>query len=127
MFDRDLENFKRLHAEGVISIGTIITRGSTLHDGIKEKVEKFALDNGIDCLEDLKKYYEPTSRQKRLITKASERYDSFAKGWAHAFVSDKFGEATTHWKKLIDRVSRGVGNPCPLLLIGLPLSIVTST
>jgi hypothetical protein len=39
-------------------------------------------------------------------------------------VADKFGEATTHWKKLEDRVHRGVGNPCPLLLIGLPDSIV---
>ncbi|MGE0607252.1 MAG: BglII/BstYI family type II restriction endonuclease [Pirellulales bacterium] len=26
-FDRDLENFKRLHADGVISIGAIVTRG----------------------------------------------------------------------------------------------------
>ncbi len=42
-----------------------------------------------------------------------------------AFVSDKFGAATTHWHKLEDRVRRGVGNPCPLLLIGLPVSIVT--
>ena len=41
------------------------------------------------------------------------------------FVSDKFGEATTHWRKLDDRVHRGVGNPCPLVLIGLPDSIVT--
>jgi hypothetical protein len=27
--------------------------------------------------------------------------------------------------KLEDRVQRGVGNPCPLVLIGLPDSIVT--
>lgn len=44
----------------------------------------------------------------------------FAEGWAKPFVSDKFGEATTHWRKLEDRVRRGVGNPCPLLLIGIP-------
>jgi hypothetical protein len=41
------------------------------------------------------------------------------------FVADKFGEATTHWRKLEDRVHRGVGNPCPLVLIGLPDTIVT--
>jgi hypothetical protein len=40
------------------------------------------------------------------------------------FRSDKFGEATTHWRKLEDRVRRGAGNPCPLLLIGLPAAIV---
>jgi hypothetical protein len=28
-FDRDLENFKRLHAEGAISVGIIVTRGSS--------------------------------------------------------------------------------------------------
>lgn len=33
--------------------------------------------------------------------------------------------ATTHWSKLQERVQRGVGNPCPLVLIGLPASIVT--
>ena len=43
---------------------------------------------------------------------------------AVSFVSDKFGEATTHWRKLEDRVNRGVGNPCPLLLIGIPINVV---
>jgi len=32
------------------------------------------------------------------------------KGLAHAFVADKFGEATNHWRKLEDRIRRGVGN-----------------
>ena len=39
-------------------------------------------------------------------------------------MQDKFGQATTHWRKLEDRVHRGVGNPCPLLLIGLPASTI---
>ena len=49
----------------------------------------------------------------------------FATAWSDNFVSDKYGAATTHWDKLKDRVDRGVGNPCPLLLIGLPAGIVT--
>jgi hypothetical protein len=49
----------------------------------------------------------------------------FAEAFTDKFVSDKFGQATTHWRKLTDRVNRGVGNPCPLLLIGLPASIVS--
>lgn len=40
------------------------------------------------------------------------------------FVNDKYGMATTHWNKLRARVARGVGNPCPLVLIGLPPGIV---
>lgn len=124
-FDRDLENFKRLHADGVISIGIIVTRGETLHEGMRDIVEAFALKHGVNRVEEVKKYYAPTERQQKLIAGAEKSKGSFEKGWAHAFVSDKFGEATTHWKKLEDRVHRGVGNPCPLLLIGLPKDIVT--
>ncbi|MGE0607251.1 MAG: hypothetical protein AB7O62_09175 [Pirellulales bacterium] len=70
------------------------------------------------------KYYSPTQRQLRLIETAAKSKGTFEEGWAHAFVSDKFGEATTHWRKLEDRVRRGVGNPCPLLLIGIPVDVV---
>ena len=123
-FDRDLENFKRLHADGVISIGGIITRGSSLQEGLREIVARFARKRGINSLEALMEYYSPTERQKKIIKRAAKRKGSFEEGWAHAFVSDKFGEATTHWRKLEDRVQRGVGNPCPLLLIGIPKDIV---
>jgi Restriction endonuclease BglII len=123
-FDRDLENFKRLHADGVISIGGIITRGESLQDSLKEIVAAFARAKNIDSIGALAEYYAPTSRQRELIQRAAKTRGSFEEGWAHVFVSDKFGEATTHWRKLEDRVRRGVGNPCPLLLIGLPRSIV---
>jgi hypothetical protein len=123
-YDRDLENFKRLHAEGVISIGAIITRGKSLHDNIRHLIEHFAEKQGIDSLKKLESYYVPTRRQVKLIESAVKSKGSFTKGWAHAFVSDKFGEATTHWRKLEDRVNRVVGNPCPLLLIGIPKEVV---
>lgn len=124
-FDRDLENFKRLHADGVISIGAIITRGSSLQNSLPEKIKEFALKNKINSIDKLSQYYTPTSRQKELIENAiRSKKGSFEQGWAYAFVSDKFGEATTHWRKLEDRVHRGVGNPCPLLLIGIPINVV---
>jgi hypothetical protein len=40
-FDRDLENFKRLHAEGAISAGIIVTRASSLHEHMEEFVYRF--------------------------------------------------------------------------------------
>ncbi|HLX60126.1 MAG TPA: BglII/BstYI family type II restriction endonuclease [Planctomycetota bacterium] len=123
-YDRDLENFKRLHADGVISIGAIITRGVSLHENMRDLIEAFAVKEGIGSIGKVARFYTPTPRQKEIIEKAAAAKGSFEKGWAHAFVSDKFGEATTHWKKLEDRVHRGVGNPCPLLLIGLPKNIV---
>ncbi len=123
-FDRDLENFKRLHADGVISIGAIITRGSTLHESLREVIAQFARKNGINGTAALLKYYSPTKRQLEIIERMSKAEGSFEQGWAHAFVSDKFGEATTHWRKLEDRVRRGVGNPCPLLLVGIPKQVI---
>lgn len=123
-FDRDLENFKRLHADGVISVGAIVTRGTSLQGALRDIVAKFARKNGIDGIEALSNYYSPTARQVAIIKRMANSKMSFEEGWAHAFVSDKFGEATTHWKKLEDRVRRGVGNPCPLLLIGIPSEVV---
>src|SRR6266849_6566839 len=40
-FDRDLENFKRLHAEGGISIGVMITRGTTLQNSLLSFVRRW--------------------------------------------------------------------------------------
>ncbi|AKS41183.1 BglII/BstYI family type II restriction endonuclease [Wenzhouxiangella marina] len=124
-FDRDLENFKRLHADGVISVGAIITRGSSLQNSMRDLVTRFSRDQGFSDIENLRDYYSPTTRQIEKIRRAIKSADDFHTGWANAFVSDKFGEATTHWRKLEDRVHRGVGNPCPLLLIGIPSSVVT--
>ncbi len=125
-FDRDLENFKRLHADGAISIGAIITRGSSLQKNMREILERFARKENIESIESLTDKYEynPTARQRKMINNSVTSLGSFPKGWAHAFVSDKFGEATTHWRKLEDRVGRGVGNPCPLLLIGIPQDVL---
>jgi len=123
-FDRDLENFKRLHADGVISIGAIVTRGESLHEGMRDIVERFAQRNDVGNIERVKEFGSVTDRQIALVAKAASSLGSFERGWAHVFVSDKYGEATTHWRKLMDRVERGVGNPCPLLLIGIPRSVV---
>jgi hypothetical protein len=128
-FDRDLENFKRLHADGAISLGIIITRGAGLQDRMEEFVRRFADENAISSHDDVRRIgLNPTKRQIEAVMKRVERQRNpiaFRDAWVDMFVSDKFGTATTHWRKLEDRVKRGVGNPCPLVLIGLPPSIVT--
>ena len=128
-FDRDLENFKRLHAEGAISVGVLITRGSSLQDALWEAVHRFTRDRRIGGFDDLESNgYVPTPRQKTNVLKRVQRAKDpveFAQAWTDNFVANKFGQATTHWAKLVHRVERGVGNPCPLLLIGLPASMIT--
>lgn len=91
-----------------------------MQDALRDVVAEFAESHGIRKLEDLYRYYTPTERQRQIIEQETASLGSFTERWAHAFVSDKLGEATTHWRKLEDRVRRGVGNPCPLLLIGIP-------
>lgn len=128
-YDRDLENFKRLHADGAISVGVVVTRGRSLHEGMRDLIRRFLDERGIEQLEHLKQWhYDPTARQRAAINARMAKARnplSFREAFTETFVSDKFGEATTHWRKLEDRIQRGVGNPCPLLLIGLPASIVT--
>jgi Restriction endonuclease BglII len=128
-YDRDLENYKRLHADGAISIGIIVTRGKSLHDNMRGLVRRFLEERGIGDLEGLREWgYDPTARQRTAIAARTARAAnplSFHDAFVEKFVADKFGEATTHWRKLDDRLRRGVGNPCPLVLIGLPDSIVT--
>ena len=128
-FDRDLENFKHLHVDGAISVGIVVTRGRSLHSNMRSLVRRFVDERQIQALDDLKQWgYEATSRQRRAIEARITRKKNpltFREALVDKFVSDKFGEATTHWRKLEDRVHRGVGNPCPLVLIGLPDTVVT--
>lgn len=124
-FDRDLENFKRLHAEGAISIAGLITRGASLQANMRGILGRFADENRIEDFDTLDAFgYAPTRRQRENIIARAEKSGSFRSAWVDWFVADKFGEATTHWRKLQDRVLRGVGNPCPLVLIGIPESVV---
>ena len=124
-FDRDLENFKRLHAEGVISVASIITRGSTMQAEMLSRVERFAQIQAIKDFADLERLeIDPTPKHRSHIRKAVESGTEFGKAWAKRFTTSKYGMATTHWSKLMDRVARGVGNPCPLILIGLPSTII---
>lgn len=124
-YDRDLENFQRLHVEGAISVGVILTRGRTLQADMRYIVLEFAHARDVKSFADLTRIgVSPTPRQRRMIERSG---GEFAADWARVFVGDKFGMATTHWGKLQERVSRGVGNPCPLLLIGMPSGVVRQT
>ena len=123
-FDRDLQNFRQLHADGAVSVGIIVTRGSSLQHGIKDAIVDFARTNQITDISSLNQYYTPTPSQKKSILRSQNSGYSFADAWASNFVASKFGQSTTHWDKLVDRVNRGVGNPCPLILIGIPISVV---
>lgn len=134
-FDRDLSNFAALHAYGAASVGIIVTRGPTLQDGIASVIERRLAAAGVMSSDDLSRLFgedsnergmkQMTKRQRLQVDKRILGGASPSTALAGQIVSDKFGASTTHWKKLIDRIDRGIGNPCPLLLIGIPVSVLT--
>lgn len=127
-FDRDLENFNRLHSDGAVSVGIIVTRGSTLQSELPALVRAFAQASAIETFADLQAFgVAPTRRQREAVTRDVEaRGMTFADAWAARFAADKFGAATTHWTKLAQRLDRGVGSPCPIVAIGLGRSVVAA-
>ena len=126
-FDRDLENFQRLHAQSVISLGVIVTRGASLQDGLPGLVRDCLVKHGVDSEAGLAAFdmKDRTSRQRGIVARRMEREGvPYPEAFAKAFVADKFGAATTHWAKLMARLDRGVGNPCPLIAVGIPITRV---
>lgn len=127
-FDRDLENFHRLHAQSAISVGVMITRGASMQDAMQGIIQRCIQKHGIvDDAELVTQFNmkDRTKRQKEAVERLMEKQIPFAEAFAKTFVSDKFGTATTHWAKLKERIDRGVGNPCPMLLIGLPVGVIS--
>lgn len=126
-FDRDLENFQRLHGLSAISLGIIVTRGASMQEAFLDRITGWMKAARLEDEVDLDRLGigTRTAAQKKTVADQVARGVPFGDAFARKFVADKFGQATTHWSKLEDRVSRGVGNPCPLLLIGLPNAILT--
>ena len=125
-FDRDLENFQRLHALSAISLGIVVTRGSSMQAAFLDRITAWMKAHDLTSEDDLDRLGigARTVSQRKTVADQVARGMPFAEAFARKFVADKFGQATTHWSKLEDRVMRGVGNPCPLLLIGMPEAIL---
>lgn len=125
-YDRDLENFQRLHHDQAIAAGILITRGSSLQGNLKNIFERVYERNNISNCDTLEIFRGSnlTGPQRRSIESKINDKESFSQTAAKVLVPSKFGQATTHWNKLQARINRGVGAPCPLLCIGLPNTIV---
>ncbi len=116
-FDRDLATFARLHLIGVISVGIIVTRGPSLRAALRSAFDSAYRQMPTPALDAEIATIKQTKIRAGLV-KIGDR-DQRAAALARLRYSSKYGEATTHWTKLMDRVHRGLGNPCPLLLLGI--------
>lgn len=124
-YDRDFENFKRLHIDSAISVGIIFTRGQSFHESLRNEVYEYCVENGINSFEvvDALKI-ERTNRQRAMTQDYLNKGRSFEDAFSRSFVSDKYGEATTHWKKAMEKLKRGAGGSCPIILVGWPKEIL---
>ena len=74
-FDRDLENFNRLHGDGAISVGIIVTRGKSLQEDMHDILKTWAIDNRINSFDSLEHFGIWTPALTSLI---SDRCDSLS-------------------------------------------------
>lgn len=115
-YDRDLDNFKRLHALGVISLGIIVTRGPTLKAALRETFVRHY--EGLDA-DVIREEIARTRNQQVRSRLETLELDPARERLAAMTFQSKYGEATTQWTKLMARIERDQGDPCPLLLIGI--------
>jgi hypothetical protein len=127
-YDRDLSNFRALHQASAASVGLIVTRGSSLQAQAVTLLTEYFRRNSITDFSQLQKLgmKRATQRQQTRLQHERIRGSDPFEALARVFVADKYGAATTHWGKLMDRIDRGVGRPCPLVLIGIPAGVVSS-
>ncbi|OEK03881.1 hypothetical protein BFP97_14850 [Roseivirga sp. 4D4] len=119
-FDRDLENFRKLHQLGELTLGIIITRGESLQQELIEVYKRFLNDIYPYSIEQLSEKLSLSQKASARISNmvSFDREESVA-AIARLLCSSKYGTSTTHMQKLTTRMDRGVGDPCPCVLIGI--------
>jgi hypothetical protein len=93
-YDRDLDNFRKLHSLGAISLGIIVTRATGLKD-VFLRIDQQVADCNFQ--------YRDKSGALRSVKK----------------VSSKYGQSTTHADKLFPKIDGGGGGQCPILVLAI--------
>lgn len=132
-FDRDFQTMHRWYDLEIIDLAIIITRGPELEDQLEQLIANYFIQEEISDVsgfDKIKKRFTdsqgnarfsfPTVPQQKRISKLSNRC-SYANAAAKVFKSDKFGAATTNWKKLNERIERKHAGRTPMLFFGIPL------
>lgn len=119
-FDRDLENFRKLHQLGELTLGIIITRGTSLQNELLNVFYRFLESIYPFNIDELCNYISLSVKDQAIIKKLLYLSEEEALNKiARKIYTSKYGSTTTHMDKLLLRINRGVGNPCPFILIGI--------
>lgn len=120
-FDRDLENFRKIHQLEEIAFGIIITRGRSLQEELLHVFERYIDNLSTLDIESIRKEISLSVKDAKIIgdyINECDRTTAIHK-IAKKLYTSKYGKTTTHLDKLLVRIDRGVGNPCPLVVIGI--------
>jgi len=93
-YDRDLDNFRKLHSLGFLSVGVIVTRVTSLNH-VFAAIDQLLAQMPFE-------YHRTTGRQERVTA-----------------ISGKYGQSTTHADKLYPKIEGGAGGQCPLLVFAM--------
>lgn len=136
-FDRDFSAIQALYEVNAIELGIIVTRGPDLEDGIFKAVHKFFTEQGVRNYDDLEalqnrivdskgvsRFSFPTKPQKKEIEKKMSN-QSFVDAVTKVFCINKYPSSTTTWRQIHKRVERGTAGRTPMLILGIPSSIIS--
>lgn len=119
-FDRDLENFRKLHQLGELTLGIIVTRGESLQKELLDVFHRFLVKLDPKSIEEILEHISLSVKDQAIIRRMlNEDNENTLFLIARKIYTSKFGATTTHMDKLHLRINRGVGNPCPLIMIGI--------
>jgi hypothetical protein len=120
VFDSNLEDFRKLHQAGALSIGVMVTRGESLQRELFHVYQRF-LENRLPLkIEELQTPLGLSQNARKEIKEMIEaKGDKAVSAIADHMHTSKFGSATTHMGKLFERIDARIGDPCPLILIGI--------
>jgi hypothetical protein len=114
-FDRDLSAFQRLHRLGAISVGLVITRSESLQQKLRTVFMESHRDQPQLAAEWLLNKSATMRAKMTSMPDSNKRQETIGL----AAFNYKYGASTTHWSKLMEKLSRNQGDPCPLVLIGI--------
>jgi Restriction endonuclease BglII len=120
VFYNNLEVFRKLHNAGGLALGIMITRGKTLQDELSNVYRRFLDKQRPLSVSNLRGPLSLSQRDQREFDKLIlEQKDGAINAIATSAANSKFGAATTHMDKLIEKIEARAGDPCPLIIIGI--------
>ena len=93
-YDRDLDNFRKLHSLGVLSVGIIVTRATSM-DSLFTRIDGLLTQMPFE--------YFRKNGKRNVVT----------------VISSKYGASTTNADKIYPKIEGGAGGQCPLLVFAM--------